>query len=147
MPIRPAPASRPAPLCVLATLLIHASFRRVAFLTQPGYHARRQHTCSESDKRMTRPIFCALKCVASRLSQLAGRWTQPLTIGPLASTISDLPRSRLDLVAENALLRHQLITLSRQVKRPHLTHADRIRLVLLARCARFWQQALLIVLV
>jgi putative transposase len=54
-------------------------------------------------------------------------------------------RSRADLIAENALLRQQLTILRRQVKRPRLTKADRIRLVLLARCTRFWKQALHIV--
>jgi hypothetical protein len=43
------------------------------------------------------------------------------------------------------MLRQQLIVLNRQVKRPHLTDADRLRLVPLARCTRFWQQALHIV--
>jgi putative transposase len=43
------------------------------------------------------------------------------------------------------LLRQQLIILRRQVKRPQLTQVDRIRLVLLARCTQFWQQALHIV--
>jgi putative transposase len=57
----------------------------------------------------------------------------------------DTTRSRADLIAENALLRQQLIVLSRQIKRPQLTKADRIRLVLLARCTRFWKQALHIV--
>ena len=56
-----------------------------------------------------------------------------------------MTRSRTDLIAENAMLRQQLIVLNRQMKRPQLTNGDRIRLVLLARCAQFWQQALHIV--
>jgi transposase InsO family protein len=56
-----------------------------------------------------------------------------------------MTRSRADLIAENVMLRQQLIVLKRQVKRPQLTNGDRIRLVLLARCTEFWQQALLIV--
>ena len=43
------------------------------------------------------------------------------------------------------MLRQQFIVLRRQVKRPQLTQFDRIRLVLLARFTRFWQQALHIV--
>jgi hypothetical protein len=43
------------------------------------------------------------------------------------------------------MLRQQLIFLRRQVKRPKLTYGDRIRLVLLARFARYWQYALHIV--
>jgi transposase InsO family protein len=49
------------------------------------------------------------------------------------------------LVAENALLRQQLIVLRRQVTRPELTPCDRMRLVLLARLTRTWQSMLLIV--
>jgi hypothetical protein len=56
-----------------------------------------------------------------------------------------MTRSRADLIAENAILRQQLIVLNRQVKQPQLANADRIRLVLLARCAGFWQQVLHIV--
>src|SRR5205823_5902418 len=49
------------------------------------------------------------------------------------------------LVAENALLRHQLVVLHRQVGRPVLTPADRLRLILLARLAHGWRSALLLV--
>ena len=59
--------------------------------------------------------------------------------------LSDLRRNRTDLVMENAILRQQLIVLTRQLKRPQLTHADRLGLVFLARFTRFWKQALHIV--
>ena len=69
-----------------------------------------------------------------------------LTSRSLASGIlSDLTRSRSDLIAENALLRQQLIVLHRQVKRPLLIRRDRFHLVLLACCTRFWKQAVHIV--
>ena len=73
------------------------------------------------------------------------QWTKPVTTGLVTGILSDTTRSRTDLIAENALLRQQLITLKRQVKRPQLTPGDRTRLVLLARFTRFWQQALHIV--
>jgi predicted transcriptional regulator len=73
------------------------------------------------------------------------QWTRPVTTGLVTGILSDSTRSRADLIAENALLRQQLIVLRRQVKRPQLTQIDRIRLVLLARCSWFWQQALHIV--
>ena len=57
-----------------------------------------------------------------------------------SGVISDLTRSRFDLIVENALLRQQLIVLRRRVKRPQLTRGDRLRLVLFARCTRFWKQ-------
>ena len=75
------------------------------------------------------------------------RWTKPLPLGtslPLA-TVADLSRSKSELIAENALLRQQLIILKRQVKRPVCTKADRVLLVLLARLVRKCQQALVIV--
>jgi hypothetical protein len=63
---------------------------------------------------------------------------------PLA-TLTDLGRSKSELIAESVLLRQQLIILRRQVKRPACTKTDRILLVLLARLIRIWQQALVIV--
>ena len=63
---------------------------------------------------------------------------------PLA-TLTDFGRSKSEIIAENALLRQQLIVLRREVKRPTFTRTDRILLVLLARLASTWQQALLIV--
>src|SRR5258707_1106959 len=63
----------------------------------------------------------------------------------LLGTSADLGRSKSELMAENALLRQQLITLKRQVKRPACTKRDRILLVLLARAVRAWKQALFLV--
>jgi putative transposase len=57
----------------------------------------------------------------------------------------DLTRSKSELMAENALLRQQLIVLKRQTKRPQLTQHDRLRLVFLASLAQRWKEALIIV--
>ncbi len=73
------------------------------------------------------------------------RWTKPLTSSLPLQTLADLSRSKSELVAENVLLRQQLIILKRQVKRPACTKTDRVLLVLLARLVRNWQQALVIV--
>jgi putative transposase len=72
-------------------------------------------------------------------------WTKPNTTLLLLGTLTDLARSKSELVAENALLRQQLIILRRQVKRPACTKTDRMLLVLLARMARTWKQTLFIV--
>jgi putative transposase len=72
-------------------------------------------------------------------------WTKPLTSSLPLGTLADLARSKPELVAENALLRQQIIMLKRQVKRPACTKKDRILLVLLARAVRAWKQALFIV--
>ena len=72
-------------------------------------------------------------------------WTKPSNIVLIVGTLTDLPRSKSELVAENALLRQQLIILRRQVKRPACTRTDRMLLVLLARMVRTWKQALFII--
>ncbi len=73
------------------------------------------------------------------------QWTKPLTSSLPLGTLADLGRSKAELVAENALLRQQLIILRRQVKRPACTKRDRVLLVLLARLVRAWKQTLFIV--
>ena len=72
-------------------------------------------------------------------------WTKPATSVLIIGILSDLTRSRTDLVVENALLRQQLIVLNRQIKRLQLTNLDRFRLVFLSHFTTFWKQALHIV--
>ena len=72
-------------------------------------------------------------------------WTKPDTSSLRLRTLTDLTRGKSELVAENALLRQQLIILRRQVKRPACTKTDRMLLVLLARKVYTWKQALCIV--
>jgi putative transposase len=79
------------------------------------------------------------------LSSRFARWTKSLTSSVPLQTMADLSRSKSELIAENALLRQQLIILKRQVKRPPITRTDHMLLVLLAKLVRTWQQALLIV--
>jgi hypothetical protein len=94
--------------------------------------------------------------ILSRLKRLIGtsvsvlrtrcvHWITPLTSSLPLGTLADLTRSKAELMAENALLRQQLIMLKRQVKRPACTKTDRLLLVLLARVVRTWKQALFIV--
>ena len=79
------------------------------------------------------PLLRFLEGCLHALSFRFTRWTKPLTSSLPLSTLTDLSRSKTELVAENVLLRQQLIFLSRQVKRPNFTKTDRILLVLLAR--------------
>ncbi|MFI5274047.1 MAG: integrase core domain-containing protein [Ktedonobacterales bacterium] len=72
-------------------------------------------------------------------------WIKPAGSGQVLGSLTDLARSKSELVAENALLRQQLIVLRRSVKRPTLTRTDRVLMVLLARRIRAWRQALLII--
>ncbi len=73
------------------------------------------------------------------------RWIKPPTTSLLLNTLADLGRGKSELLAENALLRQQLIILRRQIKRPVYQKTDRFLLVLLARMVRTWKQALFIV--
>jgi putative transposase len=79
------------------------------------------------------------------LQQSFRDWTNPSTTSLLMGMLTDLPRSKSELMAENALLRQQLIILRRHVKRPAFKKSDRMLLVLLARAVRAWKQALFIV--
>lgn len=60
----------------------------------------------------------------------------------MAGAASDVVRPRTELVAENALLRQQLIVARRRIKRPPLRDGDRILMVLLARFNGAWRDAL-----
>ena len=83
--------------------------------------------------------------VAGAILRPAARWVRPATAGSVVlGAAVDLVRSKEELVAENALLRQQLIVLARSTRRPHLTGADRALLVVLASRVRAWRQALVI---
>ncbi len=75
---------------------------------------------------------------------LASR-TKPTNNSLGRESLHDLVHTKPELIAENALLRQQLIVLNRSVKRPCLTGNDRSLLVLLASCVCTWQDAVLIV--
>ena len=93
-------------------------------------------------------LFCLKQLVSTCMSVFRTRfvhWTKPLTTSLPLGTLADLARSKAELIAENALLRQQLIILKRQVKRPVCTKRDRVLLVLLARAVRTWKQTLFIV--
>jgi len=73
------------------------------------------------------------------------RWMKPPTTPLVIGALADLTRGKAELLAENALLRHQLLILHRQVKRPAYRKRDRLLLVLLARMVRTWKEALFLV--
>ena len=80
----------------------------------------------------------------SRLSTAANKLLhsilEPAHFNLVTGTLADLPRSRWELLAENALLRQQLIVLHRQVKTPRLTWRERLSLLFLARWVPNWKQ-------
>ena len=69
-------------------------------------------------------------------------FTRPGSMIAAGAAFLDLTRSKPTLVAENALLRHQLVILARTARRPRLTTWDRAALVLLARANPAWRDAL-----
>jgi len=52
------------------------------------------------------------------IQQRFSRWIKPSTTSLLLGTFADVIRGKSELLAENALLRQQLIILRRQIKRP-----------------------------
>jgi putative transposase len=86
-------------------------------------------------------VFLSFHALQERLSH----WIRPPTTSLLLGTLADMTRGKAELLAENALLRHQLIILRRQIKRPVYRESDRLLLVLLARMVRTWKQALFLV--
>src|SRR5882757_3086245 len=83
--------------------------------------------------------------VHTALRARVARWLRPVPLALVAGLTSDARRSRSELVLENALLRHQLVVLSRAAKRPQLTATDRRLLVFLASRLRTWAGAVIIV--
>jgi putative transposase len=83
--------------------------------------------------------------LSSAASQLYRRLTAPARPNLVTGTLADLPRSRTELLAENALLRQQLIVLRRRTKTPRLTWRERLSLLLLARWVPNWKQVLQII--
>jgi hypothetical protein len=59
--------------------------------------------------------------LASAASQFFRRLTEPARPNLVTGTLADLPRSRAELLAENAPLRQQLIVLRRRTKTARLT--------------------------
>jgi hypothetical protein len=111
-------------------------------------HARTTLFSRDGEASFMAGVFISLQqlkdgCLHALSSRFA-RWTKPLRTSFPFATLTDLGKSKSQLLVENALLRHQLIMLNRQVKRPPVTRTDRILLVLLARLVRTWQQTLVI---
>src|SRR3712207_9341238 len=89
-------------------------------------------------RRLSDVVNGVRHAVAARL------WPRPAAATHVAGTGADLLRSRAQLLAENALLRQQLLVLRRGVKRPAMTRTDRALLVLLTGRVRAWRPALLL---
>ena len=87
-------------------------------------------------------IWNVCKSVFSRVKEAVKKWTKPAVISLVTDAAADMTKSKKDLVAENAILRQQLIVLKRQVKRPKFNDGDRFRLVFLSTLTNYWDKAL-----
>ena len=97
------------------------------------------HTIS---KAFARSVIRAVRFVERKVRD----WTRPDSAVPLLlGLMADLTRSKRELLAENALLRQQLIVARRQFKRPKLRGRDRLRLAPLARLAKYWRETILLI--
>lgn len=88
---------------------------------------------------------CAKQFVSSlsaAANRLVRRRTQPAQSNLVAGTLADLPRSRTELLADNALLRQPLVVLHRRRKTPRLTWWERWSFLCLARWVPNWKQVL-----
>jgi len=92
------------------------------------------------------PMKSLLKRLGNELHLAFKTWTKPTKPSQLLGTLADLNRNKAELMAENALLRQQLIVLNRQskLKRPQFSRLDRFLIMLLASKVLAWKQALLI---
>src|SRR5579859_3145728 len=93
--------------------------------------------------------LASIKRIGMAILEKVQTWTKakikPETTSQVLETVQDLLRTKAELVAENAMLRQQLIVLKRSVKQPKLTRRDRWLMVLLASKLPNWKQAVLII--
>ncbi len=68
--------------------------------------------------RLLQRLIAAGRTAAQTLRRRLLAATKPSAVPLVADTLADLVRSKPALIAENALLRQQLIILRRSVKRP-----------------------------
>lgn len=80
---------------------------------------QRYFSCDEEPSCMGRvftPLQRLLDGCLHALSSRLTHWTKPLGTALSLGTLADLGKSQSQLIAENALLRQQLVVLRRQVK-------------------------------
>ena len=117
----------PAAAVVPTTYIIHSGLQRKRSLTVPTESARPLCRLLKSSARVCK-ANSMLRNFFLWLRKHVQPWIQPASLLP--GILSDLPRDRSDLIAENAILRQPLILLNRQVKKPVVTKADRFWFVL-----------------
>ena len=84
---------------------------------------------------LLKPLVRLVNRCVEFIQERVEAWTTPASSTPVVGALSDMVRTKPELVAENALLRQQLVVLQRQVKRPRFSRWDRLVLLWLpTRC-------------
>jgi hypothetical protein len=91
------------------------------------------------------PCQNLLQSCPSLLELAFRRLTTPSTPSLVRDILSDLTRSKAELIVENALLCQQLVIMHRHVRRPRLNRRDRFWLVVLVSRVANWKHALMII--
>lgn len=95
---------------------------------------------------MFKALLSSIKTSFKKLTQKAQarfvKWTTALKVAPAVATLADIAKTKKQLLAENTLLRQQLIVLNRQVNKPEFTPLDRFIFVVLASLVADCKQAL-----
>ncbi len=84
-----------------------------------------------------------LIAVPKRLLRELREWSRPARVA--AHAVADLQKTKTELIADNALLRQQLIVADRHIKRALFTRSERTATTVFARFTRSWRDAMLLV--
>ncbi len=74
--------------------------------------------------------------------QDAREWSRPVRV--VGQAIADVRKTKADLIAENALLRQQLIAAKRHLGRPQVSKPEKLAITLWARLTTHWQTSFLL---
>jgi hypothetical protein len=143
---------------VLAELLIRAVSDESLALGHPSlaYFAASSSFHRRDDQGSLTAVFVTFREhvleVLGRVGRACRRFVQGAlgpksgaATGPGRGLITDLARSKMELVVENAFLRQQLLVAGRHVKKPGFRMWDRLILLILAAVLANWRSALILV--
>jgi putative transposase len=124
------------PILSAAGALRNSGFTRLEWLEE----TRKIRVVFEMLTQWVRSVVGGL---VERIDRSLRSVTRPVSL--VGGLLRDVTRSRGELLAENMALRQQLIVVARTVKNPKVAPVERGLLVLLARFAPHWRDAMLLV--
>jgi putative transposase len=81
-------------------------------------------------------------CETRRVIRFVKESSRPVRVA--AHATADLRKTRVELIAENALLRHQLIAAKRHLTRPRISKPEKMAITIWARLTKWWQSTFLL---